>query len=89
MAKIIAMVFFDRGSQGFEEEFNENMSIENYIMDFEGRTKSMSGSRNAVLFYLEKTINEPDGSFKRDQKGERITERLYLNEKVSKAFFGY
>lgn len=89
MASIVAMVYFDRGSQGFEQEYDESVSIEDYVKRFQSEALRLNDANNAVVLYVEKTVHNPDGSFKRDEKGERIMEKLYFNKELFERLFGH
>jgi hypothetical protein len=80
--RIIAVVFFERGSHGFDEPYNDQWTIEQWLEHFKKETIRANNAKFPVIFYLQRTVHNPDGSFKLDEKGDRVTETLYLNEKI-------
>lgn len=75
------MVFFERGSHGFEEPF-VSKSVEEWIEHFKKETKESTGAKYPNVFYLQKTFQDADGNTLVDEKGDRITETIYLNDDV-------
>jgi hypothetical protein len=85
--RVVALVFFDKGSQGFEENFDQETSVEEYIQYFESKTKDMNGTLTANLYYIEKSVHDADGSFIMNENGDRVMERIYQNDNLHKAIF--
>jgi len=75
--KIIALVFFENGRQSFEEAYDENISIDEYIARFEKETKRMNPTNWVSMGFIRVTEHNDDGSFKRDEDGQRIEKYLY------------
>ena len=79
---IVAVVFFERGSQGFEEPFDAHKSVEEWIEYFKKETKRMNKSDYPIVFYIQKTFQDKDGFDLVDKKGDRITQTIYLNKDI-------
>ncbi|MBN8650941.1 MAG: hypothetical protein J0L67_05920 [Cytophagales bacterium] len=79
--RIVAKLYFENGQHGFEENYNDLQTIEDYRNSFIERTKLNTNSKYVVLHYLDITINDKEGNVLRDEKtGDRIMKRIYLNE---------
>jgi hypothetical protein len=81
--RISALAYFDDGSQGFEENYDSNITVEQYVAHFEAETKRMNVTSKAIVYYIKVTINNEDGSLKLDEKGDRLYEILYVNDKIN------
>jgi hypothetical protein len=46
------------------------------------RMKKSMDAKYPIVFYIQKTFKNPDGSDLIDKKGERITQTIYLNKEV-------
>ncbi len=80
--QINALVLFERGSNGFTEQFDENKSIQHWIEYFTDQTIRNNNCKFPEVFYLQKTVHNDDGTYKVDEFKNRIYETIYLNEKV-------
>jgi hypothetical protein len=79
---IISVVFWERGSQGFEEPFDSHKTVDEWVEYFKNETKKMNNAHYPVVFYIQKTFKRADGSDVTDDKGERIKENIYVNKDI-------
>lgn len=79
--RVSALVYFDNGSQGFEEDYEPSINIKSYIKHFEDGTKRMNVTRSAVVEYIKITVMNEDGSFKLSDDGDREYEFIYQRSK--------
>lgn len=68
-----------RGYQGYESDYDSRKLVSDYINEF--TTYIMhhdTGAWNINVYSVAKTVNNLDGTVKRDESGNRIEERLYF-----------
>lgn len=78
--RIIASIYFENGHHGFEENYNEKQPVEDYVKQFVEQTRNDSDAQYPVPYYLEITTHDDRGDFIRDEFGDRVCKRIYLNE---------
>jgi hypothetical protein len=75
--KIIAKVYYDNGSQGFETAYDPETSVEAYIEHFRNETKRMNVTHTAEVEHLKVTLHDENGDYKMADNGSRLEEYIY------------
>ncbi len=82
MKRLVAMVYYERGSSGYEQNYDEKTSVEEYIKYFENQVRQSCNAQAPIVFYLETTTHNPDGTEVRGERDNRVMDRLYTNEQI-------
>jgi hypothetical protein len=74
-----AEVYFDHGSHGFSETYNENWTIDQYVDYLTTETRRQNKTKSAIVHYIKVTTHDEDGNVLHDENGNRIMETIYQN----------
>ena len=86
--RISSIMIHSHGSCGMETTFDENVSIDQYIIRFLSEATAYPEAFGASVWYMEKTVHNFDGTYKFDRNGRKKWKRIYINKQLSKRYFG-
>ena len=78
-----ALVRHTFGTQGHEETFSDTVGIDFILKFFEKETDRANETTNSIVLFMDKVIENVDGSIKLNSEGYQILERIYLNKAFS------
>lgn len=84
---IVAIVYFEGGSHGFEEPYESGRSTEDYLKYFEDQCNMENGTNTSRVLWLELTEHDENGSWRRDEKGNRLMKRIYFDDQLGGRLF--
>lgn len=84
---IVARVYFDRGTHGFEEPYEPGRNVKDYVGYFVAKCNESNLTSSSQLLSLEVTRHNLDGSYMRDSRGNRLMTTIFFNEELGKRIF--
>jgi len=78
-----AMVSFNGGTHGLQESFRNDVSIDFMVRQFESEVNRANETSGSAVLFMDKLVENPDGTPKLNLDGSQIVERIYTSSAYS------
>lgn len=81
-----SLVYFKNGTHGFEQNLNQELSIEQVVEFFAESSNNLNNVQNSIVFYVNEVKIDEYFNPVFNKKGEKKIKRVYTNKDIEKLF---